>query len=254
VSAVDTRLPALLRGTRPLLGMFIGLPAPALVEMCGHAGFDFVVIDNEHGPASLETTEHMLRAAKSAGVIPVVRTVEADILRVLDIGASGIQVPQVNCAEQAQRIVAAAKYPPAGKRGAAFSTRAAGYGFFGGAAHAERSNAGIAVVVMAETHEAIENIDAIVAVPGVDAVFFGPNDLSFSMGHPAQMQHPEVVAAIEHGVDRALAAGIAPGVIATSPDEFHHWARRGVRYLPMVITGLIGGALRGAVAAARAPH
>jgi 2-keto-3-deoxy-L-rhamnonate aldolase RhmA len=251
---VDTRLPALLRGTRPLLGMFIGLPAPALVEMCGHAGFDFVIIDNEHGPASIETTEHMLRAAKSAGVIPVVRTVEADILRVLDIGASGIQVPQVDSAEQTRRIVAAAKYPPAGTRGAAFSTRAAGYGFFGGAAHAETSNTGIAVVVMAETREAIENIDAIVAVPGVDAVFFGPNDLSFSMGHPAQMKHPEVVEAIEHGVDRALAAGIAPGIIVTSADEFHHWAKRGVRYLPMVITGLIGGAMRAAVTAARAPR
>jgi 4-hydroxy-2-oxoheptanedioate aldolase len=254
VSTVDTRLPVLLRGTQPLLGMFIGLPSPALVEMAGHAGFDFVIIDNEHGPASLETTEHMMRAAKAAGVIPVVRTVEADILRVLDIGASGIQVPQVESAEQARRIVAAAKYPPVGTRGAAFSTRAAGYGFFGGAAHAEASNAGIAVVVMAETQEAIENIDAIVAVPGVDAVFFGPNDLSFSMGHPAQMKHPRVVAAIEHGVDRALVAGIAPGVIVTSPDEFHHWARRGVRYLPMVITGLIGNALRAAVASARTPR
>ena len=254
MSTLDTRLPALLRESRPLLGMFIGLPAPSLVEMCGHAGFDFVIIDNEHGPASLETTEHMLRAARAAGIIPVVRTVEAEILRVLDIGASGIQVPQVESAEQARRIVAAAKYPPAGTRGAAFSTRAAGYGFFGGAPHAEKSDAGIAVVVMAETRQAIENIDAIAAVPGVDAVFFGPNDLSFSMDHPAQMKHPDVVAAIEHGVDRVLAAGVAPGVIVANADEFHHWAKRGVRYLPMVITGLISGAMRAAVTSARPPR
>ena len=105
---------------------------------------------------------------------------------------------------------------------------------------------------MAETRKAIDDIDAIVAVPGVDAVFFGPNDLSFSMGHPAQMKHPDVVAAIEHGVDRALAAGVAPGLLVTSADEFHHWAKRGARYLPMVITGLIGGAMRAAVAGARA--
>ena len=232
--------------------MFVGPPAPALVEMCGHAGFDFVVIDNEHGPASFETTEHMLRAARSSGVIPVVRTLEADILRTLDIGASAIQVPQVESAEQARRIVAAAKYAPVGTRGAAFSTRAAGYGFFGGVRHVEASNAGTAVIVMAETRKAIDDIDAIVSVPGVDAVFFGPNDLSFSMGHPAQMKHPEVVAAIEHGVDRALAAGVAPGLLVTSVDDFHHWAKRGARYLPMVISGLIGGAMRATVEGARA--
>ena len=254
MSALDTRLPALLRGTRPLLGMFVGLPAPSLVEMCGHAGFDFVIIDNEHGPASFETTEHMLRAAKASGVIPVVRTIEADILRILDIGASAIQVPQVESADQARRIVAAAKYAPAGTRGAAFSTRAAGYGFFGDVRHVEASNSGTAVIVMAETRKAIDDIDAIVGVPGIDAVFFGPNDLSFSMGHPAQMKHPEVVAAIEHGVDRALAAGVAPGILVTSVDEFHQWAQRGARYLPMVITGLIGGAMRAAVEGTRAPR
>lgn len=251
MTVIDTRLPALLRGSRPVLGIFIGVPSPALVEMAGHAGFDFVIIDNEHGPASLETTEHMLRAAHSSGIVPVVRTLETDILRVLDIGASGIQVPAVNTAEQARRVVAAAKYPPVGTRGAAFSTRAAGYGFFGGAPHVTASNDGIAVIVMAETRQAIDNLDEIIKVPGIDAVFFGPNDLSFSMGHPGEMRHPEVVAAIEDGVRRTLAAGIAPGVLAANPQEFHHWAKRGARYLPMVITGLVGSALKGAVAGCR---
>ena len=251
MKVIDTRLPELLRGSRPLLGMFIGLPAPALVEMCGHAGVDFVIIDNEHGPAGIESTEHLLRAARGAGVIPVVRTLEPDILRILDIGASAIQVPQVNTREQAARIVAAAKYPPMGSRGAAFSTRAAGYGFFGGTDHVTASNSGTAVIVMAETRTAIENIDAIVSVPGIDAVFFGPNDLSFSFGHPGQMQHPEVIGAIEHGIERALAAGVAPGVLATSPDEFRRWAEKGARYLPMVVSGLIANALRTAVAGVR---
>ena len=113
MNVIDTRLPELLRGKRALLGMFVGIPSPSLVEMCGHAGVDFVIVDNEHGPAGIESTEHMLRAARASGVIPVVRTLESDILRVLDIGASAIQVPQVNSAEQARRIVAAAKYPPA---------------------------------------------------------------------------------------------------------------------------------------------
>jgi 4-hydroxy-2-oxoheptanedioate aldolase len=253
MNVIDTRLPELLRGSRPLLGAFVGIPAPALVEMCGHAGFDFVIIDNEHGPAGIESTENMLRAARGAGIIPVVRTLEADILRILDIGASAIQVPQVNTAEQARRIVAAAKYPPVGNRGAAFSTRAAGYGFFGGDQHIKASNEGTSVIIMAETRAAIENIDEIVAVPGVDAVFFGPNDLSFSLGYPGQMQHPEVVGAIEHGVTRALAAGVAPGVLAPSVTEFHRLRKLGVRYIPMVISGLIGNALRSAVAGAHEP-
>ena len=108
----------------------------------------------------------------------------ARILRILDIGASAIQVPQVNTAEQARRIVAAAKYPPVGNRGAAFSPRAAGYGFFGGAAHAKASNEGLGVM-MIETREALDNLDEILKVPGIDALFIGPNDLSFSMGHIA---------------------------------------------------------------------
>jgi len=165
MNVIDTRLPDLLRGPRALLGMFVGIPSPSLVEMCGHAGVDFVIVDNEHGPAGIESTEHMLRAARSSGVIPVVRTLEPDILRVLDIGASAIQVPQVHTAEQARRIVAAAKYPPVGTRGAAFSTRAAGFGFFGGERHIADSNAGTSVIVMTETREALGNLDAILAVP-----------------------------------------------------------------------------------------
>ncbi|MGE5171213.1 MAG: HpcH/HpaI aldolase family protein, partial [Rudaea sp.] len=250
-NVIDTRLPELLRGKRALLGMFVGIPSPSLVEMCGHAGVDFVIVDNEHGPAGIESTEHMLRAARASGVIPVVRTLESDILRVLDIGASAIQVPQVNTAEQAKRIVAAAKYPPIGMRGAAFSTRAAGYGFFGGERHVADSNVGTAVIVMTETRTAIENLDAILSVPGIDAVFFGPNDLSFSYGHPGEMGHPDVIGAIEHGIDRALAHGVAPGVLALTPDDFHRWRRCGARYLPMVLSSLLANALRTTVAATR---
>jgi 2-keto-3-deoxy-L-rhamnonate aldolase RhmA len=253
MNVIDTRLPELLRGPRALLGMFIGMPAASLVEMCGYAGFDFVIIDNEHGPGGIESTEHLLRAARASGVIPVVRTFEADILRTLDIGASAIQVPQVTTAEQARRIVAAAKYPPVGTRGAAFSTRAAGYGFFGGERHVGDSNAGTAVIVMAETREALDNLDAILSVPGIDAVFFGPNDLSFSLGHPGQMGHPDVVGAIETGIARALAHDVAPGVLALTPDDFHRWRNAGARYLPTVMSAVIGNALRTAVAGTRVP-
>ena len=243
-NVIDTRMPDLLRGTRPLAGIFVGPPAPWLVEMCGYAGFDFVILDNEHGPSSTESLEHMMRAARGAGVMPIVRTYPQDILRVLDMGASGIQVPQVDTAEQARHVVALAKYPPVGIRGAAFSNRAAGFGFFGGERQISDANNGTAVIVQAESRTAIENVDAIASVPGIDAVFFGPNDLSFSMGFPGQVNHPDVVAALEHGIKRVNAAGVAAGILAVNPAEFELWGKVGAKLLVAVSTGLITGALR----------
>jgi 4-hydroxy-2-oxoheptanedioate aldolase len=248
MSAIDTRLPQLLRGDAPLAGMFVGLPSPALVEMCGYAGFDFVVIDNEHGPQSLETTEHMIRAARCAGTIPVVRTQEAQILRVLDAGASGVQVPMVETAEQARRIVEACKYPPLGKRSSAFTARAGGYTFFGGPAQIERSNQGVAIILMVESVEAVRNLDGILAVEGVDALFVGLSDLALSMGHPGDNLHPRVQETLADIFARARAAGVASGVLAPSPADFNRYASMGARYLPMTMASVIAGALREAVA------
>ena len=253
VTAIDTRLPGLLKRNQPLFGMFVGIASPAIVEMCGYAGFDFVIIDNEHGPASIETTEHLIRAARVANVIPVVRTLEPDILRILDIGASGIQVPQVNTAEQARRIVAAAKYPPVGNRGAAFSPRAAGYGFFGGPPHAKASNEGLAVILMIETREALDNLDEIVTVPGVDAVFIGPNDLSFSLGYSGDQKHVDVVSAIDGAIKKIAKTKVAGGLMTISAEDQRKYAGLGARYLTTQIAAVIGTALKSTVAAMRSP-
>jgi 4-hydroxy-2-oxoheptanedioate aldolase len=249
MSVLDTRLPQLLRGAHPLAGMFVGIPSPALVEMCGHAGFDFVIIDNEHGPASLETTEHLIRAARCANTIPVVRTEEAEILRVLDAGASGVHVPAVNTAPQARRIVQACKYPPLGRRSAAFTSRAGGYTFFGGAGQTERANEGIAIILMIETAEALANLDEIVQEPGIDALFVGLSDLARSMGHPGDNMHPRVQEAVQRIFQRAAAKGVASGVLASSPMDFQRYASMGARYLPMTMASMIAGALREAIAA-----
>jgi 4-hydroxy-2-oxoheptanedioate aldolase len=248
---IDTRLPALLRGDRALAGMFVGLPSPALVEMCGHAGFDFVIIDNEHGPASLETTEHMVRAAQCAGIIPVVRAGEADLGRVLDTGASGVQVPAVNTAAQAQRIVDACKYPPLGRRSAAFTTRAGGYSFFGGAGQIARVNEGVAVILMIETAEACRDIDAILAVRGVDALFIGLSDLAISMGHPGDNLHPQVQSALESILAKCSAQGLGCGLLAGTPVDFQRYSRMGAKYLPMTMASVLAGALREAIATRR---
>lgn len=243
----DGRLKEKLGQRRPLLGLFISIPAAAISELAGLAGFDFLILDNEHGPAGLETTEHLIRAATCAGVPPVVRVSGADpreILRTLDIGAAGVQVPQVNSRQQAELVVQAAKYPPAGIRGVAFSTRAASYGFATATDHVRNSNDQTVVVVHMETVEALQNLPEIATVPGIDAIFIGPTDLSTSMGHAGNPDHPEVQAAIEGAVGVIRAAGKAPGILISGPDAFRRWAAAGVVYMPANVVNVMGQAFR----------
>lgn len=253
---IDTRLPELLRSGRRLRGVFNSIPSPAVVEMCGYAGFDFIVIDNEHGCADLQTTEHMLRAARASGIAPIVRCFEADIPRLLDMGASGVQVPMVETAEQAARIAARLRYPLppgapglSGLRGSAFSSRAAGYGAFGGPAHTQRSNDGLVLVVMIETPKGVAHAAEIAAVPGVDAVFVGPNDLAHTMGHENRWTDEPVQRAMEQVVRATAAAGKCPGILALNPDEQARYAGWGARYFATVTTALFTHALRQAAQA-----
>ncbi|MFO1194968.1 MAG: aldolase/citrate lyase family protein [Rhodoferax sp.] len=256
---LDDRLPALLRSGQRLRGIFNGIASPAIVEMCAYAGFDFLVIDNEHGSAGIETTEHLLRAARACQLPTLVRCLEQDIPRTLDIGAGGLQIPMVSTAAQAQSLVERVKYPLpagapgiAGRRGSAFSTRAAGYGAFGGPAHTRRSNEGIALVVMVETPEGVENAADIAAVPGVDGVFVGPNDLAHAMGCENRWQEAPVQRAIEHTLRAVAAAGKCPGVLALSAEEEARYAVWGARYFATVSTAIITRALQEAAQQGRA--
>lgn len=247
MTVFDSRFRGMLAEGRPLLGLFNGWTLPAIVEMGGYTGFDFTVIDTEHGPGSFESVENMVRASRSSGIVPIVRVSSpntTDIQKALDCGASGVQVPQVNSVEQAEMIVWAAKYPPEGGRGAAFSPRAAGYGLFGGAGHLTASNAGTAVVAHIETVQAVESLDAMLKVTGIDVWFIGPTDLSVSMGYPGQPGHPEVQAAIEGCVRKIAGAGMASGIMATSAEDFQKWAGKGVRYITVHVAPMLGNALR----------
>jgi 4-hydroxy-2-oxoheptanedioate aldolase len=232
---------------KALRGLFVGLPSPALIEMAGHAGFDFVVIDNEHGPAGLETTEHLLRAAETVGLAAIVRASGVDqreILRTLDLGPSGVQVPQVNTAEQARDLARFTHFPPEGMRGVAFSTRAAGFGFHGGAEYMQRTNRALQVVAHIETAEALTNLDALLAVDGIDVWFIGPTDLSVSLGYPGQPDHPAVRQAIGDALERIQRAGRIAGLMVTSADDWHVYASLGACYITFPITMLIGAAMR----------
>lgn len=146
---------------------------------------------------------------------------EQDIARTLDIGAGALQIPMVNTAAHARALVQRIKYPLpasaiglAGQRGSAFSTRAAGYGAFGGPQHTRHSNDGIALIVMIETPQAVANAGEIAAVDGVDAVFVGPNDLAHAMGHENRWDDAPVQAAIEQALRAVASAGKCPGILA----------------------------------------
>lgn len=241
---LDNRLPDLLRGAGRVRGVFNGLPSPAIVEMCGYAGFDFIIIDNEHGSADLGVTENMLRAARASGIIPVVRCLTHDLPRILDMGASAVQIPMVESAEQAQELAARVFYPPRGLRGSAFSTRAAGYGAFGGAGHTQRSNDGVSLIVMIETPLAISRAYDIANVDGVDAVFIGPNDLAHAMGHGSDWNAAPVQQAIRDGLAAIARAGKCPGIIALTPEDEEKYAALGARYFANVSTAVITRALK----------
>jgi 4-hydroxy-2-oxoheptanedioate aldolase len=246
---LDDRLPEMLRSGRSLRGVFNALPSPAIVEMCGYAGFDFVIIDNEHGSAGFETTENMLRAARASGIVPVVRCLRHDISRVLDMGASAVQIPMVGSAEEARDLAQQVRYPREGRRGSAFSPRAAGYGAFPGIPHTRRSNEGIALIVMIETAEAVAQAGEIAAVEGVDAVFVGPNDLSHSMGFDNDWKCPEVEAEIERALRAVSGAGKCAGIIAPTLADEVKFAAWGARYFANVTTSLFTRALQEASAA-----
>ncbi|MFH1085487.1 MAG: aldolase/citrate lyase family protein, partial [Chloroflexota bacterium] len=170
-----------------VFGPFMCYSGGTFVEIAGMAGFDFVIVDLEHGPISVETAEELCRAAQSAGISPIVRVRKNDgpqIQRALDIGSAGVQVPQIETQADAEATVRAAKYQPYGMRGVSLFTRAGDYTAFGLAGITDRLNAEHMVIVHVEGRRGLENLDQIVTVPHIDVIFLGPYDLSQSFGIP----------------------------------------------------------------------
>jgi len=205
-----------LREGKAVFGAMITFPSPPIVEMLGYMGFDWVLIDNEHGSITVDTAEDMIRAGELTGVAPIVRPVanRPEVIAPFhDRGAWGVQVPHVNTREEAEAAVSACKYYPEGQRGIFSRGRPAEYGIGGTTPeYVKAANANTLVCLMLEEVEAIRNIDDICSVKGVDVLFIGSGDLSQSMGYPGQQTHPEVQALMEDGVKRIRQAGIVAGV------------------------------------------
>src|SRR5438128_6958546 len=190
-------------------------PAPPVAEMLGYLGFDWILLDNEHGSITVDTAEACIAAAALSGMAPIVRPVgnKPEIIApFLDRGAWGVQVPHVNTADEARAAVDAVKYGPDGHRGIFSGGRPAGYGFKGATAdYAREANRQTLVCLMLEEVVAIENLPDLVKVPGVDVFFIGSGDLSQSMGLTGQQDHPEVQKLMERGVTLITEAGRIAG-------------------------------------------
>jgi staphyloferrin B biosynthesis citrate synthase len=191
-----------------LTGTFIKTPTPHAIEIVGGLGFDFVVIDEEHAPFDPQATDVALLAARASGTAGIVRVASAaaaDMLRVLDCGATGVLVPHVSTAQKAREIAAACRYRH-GKRGYSGSSRAGGYGGSKMWDHVARSDESTTVIAMIEDPEALEDIDAILAVEGLDGAFIGRGDLTVALGAAAN-DAPAVKAAVDTVMAAALRAG-----------------------------------------------
>ena len=190
-----------------VIGPFMKIGDPALVEIAAFAGFDFVIIDLEHGPNTIQTVQGHVRAAQAKGITPVIRVPEINenlISKALDIGADYVQVPQIETAADAERVVKAAKFFPDGARGVCRYVRAADYtamlkeNYFGNA------NTSTGTIIHIEGNIAFNNIDEILKVDGVDVIFIGPYDMSQSCGVPGEVNHPKVISQMKEIVEKSL--------------------------------------------------
>jgi 4-hydroxy-2-oxoheptanedioate aldolase len=224
------------------LGIFLHFFSPSLLEIIGHAGFDFVVIDNEHGGFSDAEIEHLIRAAECADIVPIVRIPydPSSIQKALDRGARGIQIPMVRTKEQAEEIVRKAKYPPLGARGTSYSIRPANYGRLGGGDFLDHENENILIIVQLETPDAVENFQEIMCVPGIDVAFIGPLDLAVSSGFRKEgTKHPKIQEVIQNLHQKALEQNIAIGTIAPTSNDINHVYAQGSKYVVGVLSALL---------------
>jgi 4-hydroxy-2-oxoheptanedioate aldolase len=232
------------------IGLWSSLCSNIAAEIVSTSGFDWLLFDTEHSPNEIPGLIAQLQAAASGTATPVVRPAWNDavlIKRVLDIGAQTILVPYVQNAEEAGRAVAAVRYPPAGVRGVAAAARASRYGRV--TDYLKKADGEICLLVQVETRSALDQLEAIAAVPGVDGVFIGPSDLSASFGHIGNPQHPEVQTALEDAARRLKALARPAGILTTNEEEARRYIGWG--YTFVAVGSDVGLLARGADALAR---
>ncbi len=215
------------------LGLFMKSADPMFIETAGYAGLDFAIIDMEHGPLNPHVAQNLVRAAYCGGILPIVRVPNSDaegIGKALDIGAAGVQVPQVRTAAEARAVVRAARFAPLGQRGLCRFVRAAQYSCKDRAAYLQEADEAL-VIVQLEGVEAADNAEEILQVPGIDVLFIGPYDLSQSLGVPGQVRHPLVEEKMAEISRKCVQSGLCVGTFADTADMAQKWRAAGVSYL-----------------------
>ncbi|MCL4466079.1 MAG: aldolase/citrate lyase family protein [Chloroflexi bacterium] len=236
-----------LRAGKPIFGVGLTFPSPATVELCAYAGFDFVRIDCEHGPMDPVAAEQMVRAAEASGITPFARTPTNafhEVLRLLDAGVLGVLVPHIESRAEAEAAAKAMRYYPEGERGMAGS-RWARYGSLGPLPELiKQANAAVLLMTLIESAKGVENLEEIVSVPGVDVVWIGHNDLSQSLGVPAQVQLPIVQEHIDRIIKIARAANKPVAMLTNDADGAKKLLDRGVQIVEFGATQLFMNAGR----------
>ena len=236
----ENRVKKKLLSGKKTIGAWLQIASPYTAEIMSRAGFDWLIIDMEHGPGDIQTLVAQIMAMKGSETIPLVRAPWNDfvtIKRILDAGAYGVLIPYVNTKSEAEAAVAACKYPPEGIRGVAGSPRAAGYGQ-NAMDYLKRANEEILVISAVETPEAVDNLDAILEVDGLDGIFIGPMDLATSMGQFATPGHPKVQKAITLIEDKVLAAKKILGTIANTWDDAKRLYDKGYQLIMVMADGV----------------
>lgn len=240
---VASELRRKLKAGETVYGPFLRLTTPQAAEIFGYAGFDFCIIDMEHGPHSFETVENIVRAAHGAEIAPIVRVSHNApwmIQRSLDAGAHGVQVPGVGTADEAAAAVRASRYAPHGERGVCRVVASAGYSSIPAETYFQESAEEVVVAIHIEGAGGVKNLDDILAVPGLDIIFFGPYDLSQYLGLTGQVDHPKVLDLVEGLVERVHARGLTAGVFSDAPGSVETWRNLGVQYISVGIdTGIL---------------
>jgi 2-keto-3-deoxy-L-rhamnonate aldolase RhmA len=229
------RLRSILAAGKPAFGtMLQEMTSTVLPILLANAGFDFAFIDMEHGPYSLESASELIRTLRLSGLTPLVRVPDGQyhlIARVLDAGSEGFMVPRVETREQVEYVVSCAKYPPQGKRGASIMK---GHNDFQKAElheFTQTMNRENLVILQIERKEAVEQIDDLLSVPGVDAIVFGPKDLALSLGRPEDFNDPVTQAAMERVLLACRLHGIYAGLHTPQIEVLLEWQRKGVNFL-----------------------
>ncbi|OGA12339.1 MAG: 2-dehydro-3-deoxyglucarate aldolase [Betaproteobacteria bacterium RIFCSPHIGHO2_12_FULL_69_13] len=221
-----------LRSGERQIGLWSSLASHYSVEVIAGAGFDWILLDMEHSPNELANVLGQLQAAAPYPTHTVVRVPWNDMVaikRVLDIGALSLLVPYVSTPAEAKNAVSYTRYPPAGVRGIAGTTRASRFGRVKD--YARRAHEEICLLVQAETREALDNLEAICAVEGVDGVFIGPADLHASLGYTGETANPKVKPVIDEAIRRIRKAGKAPGILTPNEADARHWLECGAQFV-----------------------